>query len=166
MPTSTPSGGRSSGWAAARNVARAGRRRVHIQHSVRIEQPVKAVSEALLEAPSTWFPKTIGLHIAGISVRKKVKVEFGEAVKTSTWAVVPVTWKATFPEKLFPAMSGKVDVAPVSNEVTRLTVSGMYEPPLGRLGEHLNEALMHRVARRTVKELAESIAAELNRQSV
>jgi len=99
-------------------------------------------------------------------VRKKVKVEFGEAVKTSTWAVVLVTWKATFPEKLFPAMSGKVDVAPVSNEVTRLTVSGMYEPPLGRLGEHLNEALMHRVARRTVKELAESIAAELNRQSV
>ena len=135
---------------------------MHIQHSVRIGQPIEAVSEALLGAPSSWFPKAIGLHIAGIHVRKKVKVEFGEAVKTSTWAVVPVAWKATFPEKLFPAMSGKVDVAPVSKEVTRLTVSGMYEPPLGTLGDHLNETLMHRVAERTVKELAESIAARLN----
>jgi hypothetical protein len=124
------------------------------------------VGEALLEAPPSWFPKSIGLHIAGISVRKQVKVEFGESVKTSTWAVVPVTWKATFPEKLFPAMSGKVDVAPVSKDETRLTVSGIYEPPLGRLGEQLNEALMHKVAQRTVKELAESIAENLNRSIV
>ncbi|HEY0832260.1 MAG TPA: hypothetical protein VGE99_14060, partial [Candidatus Dormibacteraeota bacterium] len=83
-----------------------------------------------------------------------------------TWAVVPVTWQATFPERLFPAMSGKVDVAPVNKEETRLTVSGMYEPPLGRLGEQLNEALMHRVAQRTVKELAESIGEKLNRSIV
>jgi hypothetical protein len=124
---------------------------------------VKVVGEALLKAPPTWFPQSIGLHLAGISLRKHVKVEFGESVKTSTWAVVPVTWKATFPEKLFPAMSGKVDVAPVSQDETRLTVSGMYEPPLGRLGEQLNEALMHKVAQRTVKELAKSIAENLNR---
>ena len=124
---------------------------------------MKVVGEALLEAPPSWFPQSIGLHLAGISLRKQVKVEFGESVKTSTWAVVPVTWKATFPEKLFPAMSGKVDVAPVSKHETRLTVSGMYEPPLGRLGEQLNEALMHKVAQRTVKELAESIAENLNR---
>jgi len=90
-------------------------------------------------------------------------VEFGDAARTSSWAVVPVTWRATFPERLFPAMRGKVDVAPVSKVETRLTVSGLYEPPLGKLGEHLNEALMHKVAERTVKELARSIAEKLNR---
>ncbi len=39
----------------------------------------------------------------------------------------------------------------------------MYEPPLGSLGEQLNEALLHKVAEGTVRELAESIAEKLNR---
>lgn len=124
---------------------------------------MKEVSGVLVEAPAAWFPKAVGLHFAGVPVRKKVQVEFGEPVRTSTWAVVPVTWKATFPEKLFPAMSGKVDVAPLSKDETRLTVSGMYEPPLGHLGERLNHALLHKAAEASVKELAESIAERLNR---
>ena len=134
---------------------------MHVQHSVHIAQPVEKVSDALLDQPEKWFPKAVGLHVAGVPVRRKVKVEFGEAARLSTWAVVPLTWKATFAEKLFPVMEGKVDVAPVTNTETRLTVSGMYEPPLGKLGEQLDEALMHRVAEGTVRELAEAIAQEL-----
>ena len=94
---------------------------------------------------------------------EKVAVDFGDAAKTSTWAVVPVTWKATFAEKLFPAMTGRVAVSPVSKEETRLTVTGMYDPPLGKFGEQLNEKLMHKVAERTATELAASIAERLNR---
>jgi hypothetical protein len=142
---------------------------MYVQHSVHIERPVKEVSEALMDGPSKWFPRMggkrnvskVGLHVAGVPVRKKVEVEIGEPVRTSTWAVVPVTWKATFPEKLFPEMTGKIEVAPVTKDETRLTVSGMYEPPLGKLGEQLDEALMHNVAQATVKELAESIAEKL-----
>ena len=136
---------------------------MHVEHSVRLQHPIENVSAALLEPPTKWFPKAIGFHMAGVAVRKKVAVEFGDAVKTSTWAVVPVTWKATFLEKLFPAMTGKVSAAPLSKEETRLTISGMYDPPLGKLGEQLNEALMHKVAERTVRELATSIAEKLNR---
>jgi hypothetical protein len=131
---------------------------MHVQHSVHIQRPVKQVSDALLASPSNWFPKSVGVHVAGIPVRKKVSVEFGEPVRTSTWAVIPISWKPTFGRKLLPVMNGKVDVSPVSPDETRLTVSGMYEPPLGRLGEQLDEALMHNVAEGTVKELAELIA--------
>jgi len=42
-------------------------------------------------------------------------------------------------------------------------VSGVYEPPLGRVGEDLNEAVMHPVAELTVRELAEAIAKRLVR---
>lgn len=136
---------------------------MHVEHSVQIKHPIGVVSTALLETPSNWFPEMVGLHIAGIPVRKKVAVDFGDLAKTSTWAVVPVTWKATFAEKLFPAMTGRVAVSPVSKLETRLTVTGMYDPPLGKLGEQLNETLMHKVADRTVKELAVSIAEKLNR---
>jgi hypothetical protein len=49
----------------------------------------------------------------------------------------------------------------VADRVTRLTVCGMYEPPLGSLGKQLDDALLHRVAEATVKELAESIGKRL-----
>jgi hypothetical protein len=62
---------------------------------------------------------------------------------------------------MFPVMTGTVELAPVDARVTRLTVCGMYEPPFGRLGKHLDDALMHRVADATVRELACSIAKRL-----
>ncbi len=141
---------------------------MHVEHSLHINRPVKELSDSLVEGPAMWFPglkhdnvASVGLHVAGIPVRKKVVVEFGEPARTSTWAVVPVTWRATFPEALFPIMTGKVSVSPVSKDESRLTVSGMYEPPLGKLGEELNEAVMRKVAKATVKELAEHIAQRL-----
>jgi hypothetical protein len=138
---------------------------MHVQHSVHIQRPVKQVSDALLTSPSKWFPKSVGVHVAGIPVRKKVSVEFGDPVQTSTWAVIPISWQPTFGRKLLPVMNGKIDVSPVSTDETRLTVSGMYEPPLGRLGEQLDEALMHNVAEGTVKELAELIAQRLQKSA-
>ena len=136
---------------------------MHVQHSVHLQQPVKRLSAALLEDPSKWFPKSVGVHVGGVPVRKRVTIEFGEPVKTSTWAVIPISWKPTFGRRLLPEMNGKVELSPVSNEETRLTVSGMYQPPLGKVGEQLDEALMHNVAEGTVKELAETIAEKLNR---
>ena len=134
---------------------------MHVQHSVHIQQPVKTLSETLLHDPAKWFPRSVGVHVGGVPVRKRVTIQFGEPVKTSTWAVIPISWKPTFGRKLLPVMNGKVDLSPVSTDETRLTVSGMYEPPLGRLGEQLDEALMHNVAEGTVKELAELIAQRL-----
>ena len=132
---------------------------MHVEHAVHLQHPIEIVSAALLEAPAKWFPNAVGVHIAGIPVRKKVAIDFGDAAKTSTWAVVPVTWKPTFAQHLFPAMTGRVAVSPVSKVETRLAV----DPPLGKLGEQLNEKLMYKVAERTATELAASIAERLNR---
>ena len=132
-------------------------------HSIHLKRPVEAVSQILLDDPAAWFPVAVGVHIVGIPVRKNVTIEFGQAVTTSTWSLLPLKWKATPPDKLFPVMTGKVELAAVSKDETRLTVSGMYEPPLGKLGVQLDEALMHRIAQGTVEELAGSIAEQLER---
>ena len=141
---------------------------MYIKHSVHIQQPVKACTEALTEGPARWFPRldsknvsSVGLHVAKVPVRKRVVVELGEPVKTTTWMVIPVNWKATFPAKLFPTMTGKIELAPVDVGETRVTVSGMFQPPLGKLGEQLHASVMHGVAESTVKELAESIAKRI-----
>ncbi len=144
-----------------RDIARSGKRRIHVGHAVAIDGRFDELATRLVDAPRDWFPKSIGVRIAGVPVRKRVVVEFGDTLKTSTWAVVRVNWRATFPQKLFPTMEGKVSLSPQGRNAAKLTVSGVYVPPLGRVGEDLNEAVMHPVAELTVKELAEAIAKRL-----
>jgi hypothetical protein len=139
-----------------------------VRHSVHIDQPIAACTEALMSGPRKWFPRlsgkdvgSVSVHIGGVPVRKRVVVTLGEPVKTATWTVIPLDWKATFPEHLFPKMTGRIELAPVDANVSRLTVSGMYEPPLGKLGKQLNETVMQGVADATVKDLAEAIAKRL-----
>jgi hypothetical protein len=146
---------------------------VFVQHSVHIDSPIEAVSSVFARGPRKWFPRlesttrsAVGPRVAGVGIQKKVAVEVGEPLTTGSWTEVPIIWRATFIKQLFPVMTGKVELAPVDNRVTRLTVCGMYQPPLGRLGKNLDDALMHRVAEATVKELAESIAKRLEAAQV
>ncbi|HET9410813.1 MAG TPA: hypothetical protein VFO75_02910 [Candidatus Dormibacteraeota bacterium] len=142
---------------------------MYIQHSVHINQPAEECSAALARGPRTWFPRLnadnaseVGLRVAGVSVRKRVIVELGEPEKKGEWTDVPITWKATFPERLFPVLVGRLELVPVEKNVTRLTVSGMYQPPLGRLGTLIDDAIMHSVAEATVREVTEAIAVQLD----
>jgi hypothetical protein len=134
---------------------------MHVKHSLHIERPVQDVSSELLASPSRLFPRSVGIHVAGIPVRRRVQLLIGEPERASTWAAIPIWWQPVSGRKLFPVMNGRVEVAPSGKDETRLTVSGMYEPPLGKLGEELDKALMHRIAEGTVKELAEAIAKKL-----
>jgi len=143
---------------------------VFVQHSLHIERPIEEVTSVLARGPRRWFPRidgegstTVGPSVVGVVVRKKVTVSIGEPVSGGSWTQVPVTWQATSIRKLFPVMTGTIELAPVDARVTRLTVCGMYEPPFGRLGKHLDDALMHRVAEATVRELADSIAKRLEK---
>ncbi|HZQ49884.1 MAG TPA: hypothetical protein VFB69_06215 [Candidatus Dormibacteraeota bacterium] len=148
-------------WQSVRSSARGRKHFVRLQHEVAIPLPIARLTPTLTADPEHWFPRGVGIHVAGIPVHKRVDVEFGAVVKTATWAVVEFSWRATFAEKLFPTMRGSVTLTANGAEATRLVVSGQYEPPLGKLGEGLNESVMHAVAERTVKELAERVARRL-----
>lgn len=142
---------------------------MHVQHSVHIERPVKECVGILERGPRTWFPRltpdnsqtAVGLRVAGVSMRKRVTIELGVPEQVGDWTNVPITWKATFPEQLFPIMTGRLELVPVDHGATRLTISGMYKPPLGRLGALIDDALMHNVAEATVRELTDDIATQI-----
>ncbi|TAN31706.1 hypothetical protein EPN29_10830 [bacterium] len=139
-----------------------------VEHSVHVGRPVEVCSAVLAGGPRRWFPRLddqnrspVGPWIAGLPLRKTVAVDLGGPVTAGDRMVIPLSWSATFPWRLFPSLVGRIELAPLDRHVTRLTVSGVYEPPLGRFGEHLDEVLMHNVAEGTVQELAESIAKRL-----
>jgi hypothetical protein len=80
-----------------------------VQHSVHIDHPILAVSVALARGSSEWFPDlddssftTVGPTIAGLEIRKKVAVEFGEPVTAGSWTEIPISWKAASISGCFP----------------------------------------------------------------
>jgi len=140
-----------------------------VERSIHIGHRVEAVTAVLIAGPREWFAHlddsgeaSVGPQVAGIGIRKKVAVEVGLPVTTGDWTEIPVTWKATFIEKLFPVMTGKVELGPVDARTTKLTVCGMYEPPFGTLGKQVDDAFMHTVAEATVADLAKSIARRID----
>lgn len=143
---------------------------MYITNTVHIPHPIQDCVAALASGPRTWFPglkddssSRVGVKVAGIPLRKRVAVELGSVMKDGSWVEVPITWKATAATPFFPIFNGKVVLAPVEPAVTRLTVSGMYKPPLGRLGLELDDALLHNMAEATIKDLAESISRQLEK---
>jgi hypothetical protein len=140
-----------------------------IEHSVQIDHPVVEVTAILSAGPREWFARLdelgrseVGPHVAGIVLRKKVAVEVGLPETKGDWTTIPIKWRATFIEKLFPVMVGKVELMPVDEGTTKVTVCGMYEPPFGPVGRQLDAAFMHTVAEATVSDLARSIAGRLD----
>lgn len=136
--------------------------------SVEIPRAVTACTDALLMGPRTWFPRlskksvgTVRADFAGFPIHKRVLVELGVPTRTMTWTVIPLQWKATFPSRLFPKMVGRIEIAPVDRDTTRLTVSGKYQPPLGRFGQRADRAFMSHLADSTIRKLAESIASRI-----
>jgi hypothetical protein len=142
---------------------------VFVEYSVHLHHAVETAKEVLASGPNEWFARLddsgeagVGPHVAGVWLRKKVAIEVGEPVTTGDWTEVTVTWKATFIERLFPVMVGKLELAPVDARTTRVTVCGMYDPPLGQLGKQLDDALLHKVAHATVRDLAETIGKTID----
>jgi len=144
-----------------------------VRHSVHVDRPYADCVRALVSSHGTWFPRlldevgggdrrrlaAIGFPIAGVHVQKRVEVEIEEP--SAEAARARFSWKPTFPRRLFPEFDGQVELAPVDPEVTRVTVSGTYVPPMGAVGRSVDEAVMHRAAEATVGELAEMIGIQL-----
>jgi len=105
----------------------------------------------------------VGVKVGGIRLRKRVAVELGDLVMEGDSAEIPINWKATVAKPFFPIFNGTIHLVPVDPNVTRLTITCMYQPPLGRLGLEIDEAFMHNVAAGTVKELADSISSRLTK---
>jgi len=93
--------------------------------------------------------KAVTLHVAQPSARAAA-------------TIVPLTWRATGPQGIFPVLTADLEVAALSPQITHLSLRGSYDPPLGAVGQRLDRLLLHRVAEATIRSfmrrLAESLA--------
>ena len=95
---------------------------------------------------------------------KLVEVHFLEVVTRGESAVLALRWEATGPGgRLFPALDADICLTPAGEHSTRLSLAGVYRPPLAAVGAGLDKAVFHRVADATVRSLLARVADVLAR---
>ena len=102
--------------------------------------------------PGAWIPA------------KEVELVVGKPASRSGAVHVPISWKATGPDALFPVLEADLILEPVGDEITQITLRGSYKPPLGAVGKVLDRALLHRLAEACVKDFMDRIQMALSLQ--
>jgi hypothetical protein len=97
--------------------------------------------------------------VPGLS--KVVSVRVGSVRERGDGFVMPLRWSATGPSELFPVMQADLEIAPLGAHETQLRFSGSYDPPLGKIGRHLDRLLLHQLAEATVRALLSRLVAAL-----
>ena len=108
----------------------------------------------------------MGVRIGRLPIYKHVQLTLStlpSAVPTDR-LMLPVSWQAVgepplFP--IFPRMEGTIHVEPGQAGYTKLTLNARYDPPLGKLGELIDLALMHRMAQATITDFLERLVGSL-----
>ncbi len=146
-----------------------------IRYFLELQLPFDDVEGALLLAPDEWVPglasdaedrgerllAEVGFGTDGRRIEKQVELELEEPLRISSKTILPIAWRATGAERLFPSLDADIEVAPLGPSRTQLSISARYRPPLGALGRAIDRALLHRVAEATVKDFLDSVGESL-----
>lgn len=146
---------------------------VEVADSVQVELSVNQIAERLESGGSWMVPHLEAARADGeeLIVRvgpggpnwltKTVAVHLGSPVKGDDALIIPLRWEATGPSGLFPRLEGTLRLVELDPDRTEVTLSGNYRPPLGRAGQVLDDTLLARVARSTVRSLLRRFARAL-----
>jgi Rrf2 family protein len=146
---------------------------VTVAESVTVELPA-AVLAGRISAGGSWLvPHLQAASAAGDALRvrvgpggpawlgKTVAVHLGEPHGFDGGLELSLAWEATGPSALFPRFDGALRLAPLDEDRAELSLLGRYRPPLGVAGQVLDEALLARVARATVRTLLRRVGRVL-----
>jgi hypothetical protein len=92
---------------------------------------------------------------------KTVAVHIGPSRSHGDVTPLAFSWQATGTGSLFPALDADLELSPLGEGRTELTLRGRYQPPGGALGRRIDELLLHRLADATVRAFLSSLAARL-----
>lgn len=140
-----------------------------VRYFAELSFPLPAVEEALLRAPGDWVPgaarhaEDLGEHLLievgfgpeGRRLAKQVLIELRDPIRFPSRTILPISWRAADKESLYPKLEADIEVAAIGTNMTQLSVSARYQPPLGVVGRAIDKTLLHRVAEATVKDFVD-----------
>jgi hypothetical protein len=87
--------------------------------------------------------------VVGINVVKEVVLNIGEYADLPgriPMGRLELRWEPADTTTLFPLIEADLEVEPIDAERTMVSLLGLYQPPLGKLGEAVDRILLHRLA--------------------
>ena len=100
-------------------------------------------------------------HVAGVDLRKQVRVRTGVASDRGPRTCIPLQWEAEPGRHAFPVFKGTIELEPMSTRMAQLTVVGAVTPPFGPVGGLADATVLGALAERTTQELADRLAEAL-----
>ncbi|MGH2703414.1 MAG: hypothetical protein ACRDJ2_16790, partial [Actinomycetota bacterium] len=139
-----------------------------LSHRVEIDKPFEAVEQALSQNPLEWVSSVMGpgdepgevrliVGNVGSPLSKTARLQVGALHSRIGGATLPLRLEATGPSALFPRLDADLDITPLNDRHTQLTLRGSYAPPLGKFGEVADRIILHRVAEITIQGLVHQI---------
>ena len=104
---------------------------------------------------------SVGLSGPLSSVRRQVKIVLGPVTRGDHSIRRHIAWNSVHQERLFPSLVGTIAVTRVPGNDLYLEVDARYRPPLGRVGQLADRALMHLVASASIKQFAREVAERM-----
>jgi hypothetical protein len=107
------------------------------------------------------------VDIGGIAIEADIKIQVKGVEEQAPVALsAPVTrlwleWEAAKMPHLFPLMKASLALYPLTSTETQLDFSGVYEPPLGPLGQAVNAIVGYRIAEVSVHRFVDDVAGYL-----
>ena len=150
-----------------------------LRYYLELRAPFDDVQRALLGDTGAWIPgllrdaedrgqrllADVGFAMDTRRIDKEVEIEIGEPHRIPGVTTLPMAWRATGTERLFPQLDADLEVAALGRERTQLSISARYRPPMGVVGRALDKALLHRVAEATVKDFLDGVGDRLGRRT-
>jgi hypothetical protein len=147
-----------------------------IRYFLELPVPLEGVEQRLLASPETWVPglardaedrgelllAEVGFPVDGDHrVGTAVEIELGTPRTFLLGTLVPPRWRAAGARRLFPELEADLEIAPLGQDRTQLSISARYRPPMGAVGRVLDRALLHRVAEATIKDFLDRVGEVL-----
>lgn len=143
-------------------------RAVFVEYAVDVALPEKLVAELLFthaaemagmgEAAYRQGEELRGRVGPGGLLAKEVVIAIGKPFMSRRGAVLPVRWRATGAEALFPSLDGELGIESADGDATRLHLRATYQPPLGAIGSLMDRLVLARLARSTAANWVDSIS--------
>lgn len=146
-----------------------------VDYSVELNRPERTVAGLLMSHGAVMEGMGAAAYRRGEELRsrvgprgplaKEVVISLGQPFMSRHGAVLPVRWRATGAEALFPRLDGELSVQTRGPQTSIIELRATYQPPLGTIGDLMDRAVLARLARSTVKDWVDRIAEWVETES-
>ena len=106
----------------------------------------------------------LDVDLAGLHLAKDVcfrVADFADVPGPLPMGRVQLSWEPVEHRDVFPTVTADLEIEPIDDRRTMVSLLASYQPPLGRIGAVVDRVAMHRVAETALRRFFEGLLAEI-----